>query len=547
MEFADYLALLRRRWWLVALALVVCIAGSVVSTVTATKQYRTSARLLVSASSSESAIDEITKRQLSSQRAVAYAQYASTRPAVDAAVQAAGVTTTPSVTASADSSSPFLTITATSTDAAAAAAVANAYVQVLPEVVTRLDQAPAGTTLPQLSVLEPAATPRSPFTPRPVRNLLVGLVLGLVLGLAAALLRETLDTTIRRSSDLERVSEASLLGVVPREYGEDRLIAVTRPRSRRTEAYRQIRTALEFSGPAGMPRSIVVTSAAPGEGKSTLAANLAFIASLAGKDVVLVDADLRRPVLADVMGVAATPGLSDVLTGSVDLEDALQPIPGERVTVLASGTLPRSPSELLGAPAMRELITALEQRFDLVVIDTAPVLPVTDALVVGVNTGGVVVVARLAQTRRTALRRTVDAVHGVRAPLLGVVANGAIEEDDKGYGYGYGYLKKDRAQAEDLVPAEHIRAAPLPTVPEPAVQADVPREPAPVEAPRATAPAPVEVAREPAPAPVEVAREHAPQALNGHGPAGGGPVPAGGLSGLLKTSFGVGRGRRGSR
>lgn len=459
MEFADYLALLRRRWWLVALAVVVCLLGAGAATFLQTPKYRTGTRLLVSASSSETAIDEITKRQLSSQRAVAYAQYASTRPAITAAVEASGAQGLPEVTAVADSSSPFLTITVTSPDAQAAAAVANAYVDVLPRVVTQLDQAPSGTQLPQLSVLEGAAVPAQPFSPRPARNLLVALVLGLVLGFAAALLRETLDKTIRRSSDVEGLTGVTLLGVVPREYGDERLIAMTRPRSRRTEAYRQVRTNLEFSGPGGMPSSLVVTSAAPGEGKSTLAANLAVIASHAGKRVLLVDADLRRPTIATVMGVQPEPGLSDVLTGRATLEQVLQPVDeSERLFVMASGPLPQSPSELLGSSAMVELIGALESRFDVVLFDSPPVLPVTDALLIGVNVGGVVVVARLAQTTTTALRRSLELVGNVKATVLGVVANGAVEEDDKRYGYGYGYLDKNKSATKDLLPVDHIEA-----------------------------------------------------------------------------------------
>jgi succinoglycan biosynthesis transport protein ExoP len=456
-EFADYLALLRRRWRLIALGLIVCIAGAETATYLQTPKYRTGTRLLVSATASESAIDEITKRQLASQRAVAYAQYATTGPAIAAATAEAQATTAVSVAATASGSSPFLVITVTSSNAKAAADVANAYLVVLPSVVTTLDQNPSASALPKLSVLESAGVPNTPYSPKPKTNLLVGLALGLLLGFAAALLRETLDATIRRSADLERLVDVELLGVVSKEYGDEPLISVTRPRSRRTEAYRQVRTNLEFTGPEGMPRSIAVTSAVPGEGKTTLAANLAVIASHTGIEVVVVDADLRRPTIADVFQVPESPGLTDVLTGRLTLDDVLQPREGERLTILSSGALPRSPSELLGSTAMLELIEELERRFDLVIIDTAPVLPVTDALVVAVNVAGVVVVTRLAETTRSALRRTLSLVRNVNATVLGVVANGAIEEEDKRYGYGYGYLSDRKAEKEDLVPASHLQ------------------------------------------------------------------------------------------
>lgn len=459
MEFAEYLAMLRRRWRLVVIGILICLAGAEIATTLKTRTYRTSTRLLVSATAPESAIDEITKRQLSSQRAAAYAQYATTGPAVAAAVKEADVTVPVSVSATATGTSPFLVIITTSQSAQAAADVANAYYRILPTVVTSLDQNPVGTALPKLSPLETAGVPSSPFSPKPRTNLLVGLSLGVILGFAAALLRETLDSTIRRSTDLERLIEVDLLGVVSKEYGDERLIAVTRPRSRRTEAYRQVRTNLEFTSAEGAPRSIVVTSAAPGEGKTTLAANLAVISSHAGKQVVLVDADLRRPTIADVFQVASSPGLTDVLSGKASLEAVLQPLDGERITILPSGTLPRYPSELLGSTAMLELIRELESRFDIVIIDSAPVMPVTDALVIGVNVGGVVLVTRLAVTTRSALRSTLRSLKNVNARVLGVVANGAVEEDDKRYGYGYGYLSDRKADKEDLVPVSHLKAA----------------------------------------------------------------------------------------
>ena len=459
MEFADYLVVVRRRWRLLALALIVCVAGAEASTYLQTPRFRTSTRLLVSASSSESAIDEITKRQLASQRAVAYAQYATTGPAVAAAVAEARATTGVSVSATASATSPFLVIVTTSANAKAAADVANAYLVVLPRVVTALDQNPVNTALPKLSVLEAAGIPSTPFAPKPRTNLIIGFTLGLLLGLAAALLRESLDSTIRKSTDLEKIAEIDLLGVVVKEYGDERLIAVTRPRCRRTEAYRQVRTNLEFTGPAGLPNSIVVTSATPGEGKTTLAANLAVIVSHAGKEVVVVDADLRRPTIAQVFQLDQGPGLTDVLTGKMTLDEVMRPLEGERLTVLPSGALPRSPSELLGSEAMLEVIRELENRFDFVIIDTAPVLPVTDALVIAVNTGGVVLVARLAETSRSALRRAISLVNNIDARLLGVVANGAVEEEDKRYGYGYGYLSDRKAEREDLTPIPHIRAA----------------------------------------------------------------------------------------
>ena len=457
MELADYLRTLRRRWWLVALALVVCIAGAALATYVQDPTYRASARLLVSGASSTSAIDEISRRQLATERAVAYAQIASTGPAVSAAVIRAGATGA-SVEATADGDSPFLSVIVTAGTAEDAQAVANAYVRTLPRVIIELEQSPSATP-PTLSLIEPAGLPSSPHSPRPIRNLLIGGVLGLVLGVAIALLRETLDVTIRSSAEVERVTGAPVIGTVPQEFSNERLPALTRPQSGRSEAYRHVRTNLEFTGPEGAPRSIVVTSAGSGDGKTTLSTNLAVIASRAGKSVVIVDADLRKPMVATAMGVKQEPGLSDVLSGSIALDDALQPVSDELMTILPSGRVPRSPSELLGSTAMVELLDELERRYDMVIVDTPPVLPVTDALLVGVHVAGVVVVTRVGETTRGGIKRAVEAVRKVNAKVLGIVVNAAAEPEDKTYGYGYGYVDKRRADAADMRPTEHVRAA----------------------------------------------------------------------------------------
>ena len=233
-ELADYLRVLRRRWWLIALAVIVCVAAAMVATMLQPKRYQASTRLLVSGSSSVSAIDEISRRELANQRAVAYAQIAGTGPAVAEAVRRAHATTSPRIRASADGVSPFITIVATGPRAEDVARVANAYVTVLPKVVTELDNAPSSAP-PSLSALEPAAVPSKPSSPRPLRNLLASLVIGGVLGVASALVREAIDARIRDSAEIERYTDVGVLGLVPKEYGDEELISVTRPRSRRAE------------------------------------------------------------------------------------------------------------------------------------------------------------------------------------------------------------------------------------------------------------------------------------------------------------------------
>lgn len=454
MDLLGYLRLLRRRWWIIALAVLVSVGGAIGATQLQHKRYHTSTRLLVSGSSSLSVVDEITRRQLAQQRAVLFSQIATTDPVVRAAENAANEavpgqpkveSASPAVTAVASGSDPFLTITVAANTPEAAQAVANAYAGVLPRELSKLDQLPSVADS-LLTVVNPAPLPSAPYAPRPLRNALIGLALGLVLGIAAALIRETLDTTLRDSDEVRRITRATVLGVIPREFDDERLPAATRPHSRRSEAYRQVRTNLEFAAGDEPPRSFVVTSAGQGEGKSTTVANLALLISRAGKRVAIVDADLRKPTLASFFNATSDYGLSDVLSGRADLRGAVQLIAGEKIAVLASGPPVARPSELLSSPAMEQVLNQLRTDFDLVIVDSPPVLAITDALLVGKHTDGMIVVTRMRRTTRSGLRRSIEAVERVHARLLGVVINGAVEAADKRYGYGYdrGYLSQER-------------------------------------------------------------------------------------------------------
>jgi capsular exopolysaccharide synthesis family protein len=225
-----------------------------------------------------------------------------------------------------------------------------------------------------------------------------------------------------------------------------------------------VRTNLEYAVDDRPPRSYAITSAGQGEGKSTTVANLAVLTSRAGKRVAVVDADLRKPSLATFFNADGRRGLSEVLGGTASLSEVLQPIAGERITVLASGGTVANPSELLGSQAMEDLLDELHDAFDLVIVDTPPVLAVTDALLVGKHTEGMIIVARMRSTTRSALRRSIEAAERVHARLLGIIVNVAIEAEDKRYGYGKGYISQDKSAAgRDIRPIgddEGIEVAP---------------------------------------------------------------------------------------
>ena len=308
-------------------------------------------------------------------------------------------------------------------------------------------------------MLQAASLPTTPVSPKPRENLIIGLALGLVLGIAAAFVVETLDRRLKDSADVEAASGLTALGVVPFEMPKEPIPANTHPRSVRAEAYRQVRTNLAFISEQGPPKSIVITSSASSEGKTSLAMNLALTSARTGQRVVLVDADLRRPMVHTFLDMPEHEGLVNVLAGTIELSDALQSSEIGPMDVLVSGPVPTNPSELLGSETMLKTIRELENSYDIVIIDTPPVLPVTDALLISVHVDAVVVVARLGQTTRDRIRRTTAALAQVNARVAGVVPNGAIEREDSAYYYAYRYRSKQQPpvahQFPDPVVAPH--------------------------------------------------------------------------------------------
>jgi capsular exopolysaccharide synthesis family protein len=216
------------------------------------------------------------------------------------------------------------------------------------------------------------------------------------------------------------------------------VVAHHEPQSAAAEAFRVLRTNLQFMGLDQPLKSVVVTSAAPSEGKSTMVANLATAFAQTGANVCLVDADLRRPMIAKLLGLPAYMGLSQAVLGKDSLSNCLRAsaIPG--VSVLTSGPLPPNPAELLGSARMTALLRSLEDRFDMVLIDTPPLLAVTDAAVLAPRVGGVVLVAMAGQTDRRQVLRAKGALEAVHAKILGVVLQGMKADRQEGY-YHYEY------------------------------------------------------------------------------------------------------------
>lgn len=303
-------------------------------------------------------------------------------------------------------------------------------------------------------VVDPAIFPAEPVRPRPWLSLGLALVLGVAGGLASVVAAEHMDRAVHDRHQLQAVTDASVLGLIPTievpgggarvgrwrrraPTGRPRLIETATSGHPAAEAYRSLRTNIRFARTERPPRSLVFTSPMPGDGKSTTAGNLALVLAHQGHPVLLVDADMRRGVLNEVFDLPHEPGLSDILAGQTPFDEAVRTVDldghGE-LDFLAGGTRPPNPSELLASGAMADLLAALRDRYELVVFDAPPLNLVTDAALLGTRADGVILVARAGVTEEGSLAFAVDQLERVRAPLLGTVLNGLDARRQEYYG-----------------------------------------------------------------------------------------------------------------
>jgi succinoglycan biosynthesis transport protein ExoP len=289
--------------------------------------------------------------------------------------------------------------------------------------------------------------------PQPARNVALGLVLGLGLGLLLAFVADAVDTRIRSSDDVADALGLPLLGKLPPPGRAWRRIPqpemLVESESPTAEAFRMLRTNIEFANLDLGAKTIVVTSAVEGEGKSTTVANLAVAYALSGKRVALVDLDLRRPSIRQFFELGRGAGITDVVLGRVPLNKALAPVPVDGLRVLQAGTLPPNPGEFVGSPAVGALLAGLAQHADVVLVDTPPLLQVGDAMTLTAAADAVIAVTRLKTLRRGMLGELRRALEQMPARVLGFVVTDA--EDGTGYGYGYGYGRRKRDRVVDLL------------------------------------------------------------------------------------------------
>jgi len=290
-----------------------------------------------------------------------------------------------------------------------------------------------------VSIVDRAETPGAPFTPNFKKNLSLALMLGLLLGAGLAFGREQLDDTFKSPEDVEDNLGVPLLGIIPlAKSHEDHVKALDDMRSPVTEAYRSLRTALQFSTSSGVPKTLLVTSSRASEGKSTTALTLAQNYAQLGMKVLLIDADLRKPTLHLLLGCDDSVGLTNCLASTTIQSNVFQKTKVSGLTFVASGPLPPNPAELLAGPKMLTLLTVAAEQFELVILDGPPVAGLADAPLLGSMAAGTLFVIDGTKTRRNVAKAALKRLYLARAVVVGAVIN-KLDIRGPGYGYGYGY------------------------------------------------------------------------------------------------------------
>lgn len=441
MELSDYLAALRKRWLTIV---ALCILGALAALAYAslsTPKYQATSSVFVS-SNQGATTGELVQGSTYTQNLVASFTQLATKPVVlNPVIEELNLTLSSTqlesdVTAETPLNTVLIDITAVSGSPVEAASIANAVAETLAEVVT--DMSPTtqdGRPTITMETVATAQAPTFPFEPNTRLLVAAGALGGLVLGVIVALARQLLDTRIHNAEDVARLTALPVLGSIPRTRGSDPGAIVVRsdPHGNVAETFRLLATNLEFLNPDKSLRSVVVSSPLPGEGKSTTAINLALAAAERNHRVLLIDADLRRPSIADYCNIEGGVGLTTVLSSRASLASVIEP--WESIDILPCGVVPPNPNQLLNSDTMAHLMKELMDIYDFIVLDSPPILLVADALPLARMTDGAVIVTRQHRTRRGQLSKTLQSLEGVGSEALGVILTGGKAASRKAY-YG---------------------------------------------------------------------------------------------------------------
>nr|WP_240947604.1 polysaccharide biosynthesis tyrosine autokinase [Planosporangium mesophilum] len=469
----DYLRAIRKRWWLLPAAVALAVSVAAVITLRTPPQYATTTTFFIG-TPNRGVTDAYQGSLLSQQRVKSYGTLITGDRLAAVVAKQPGVGLSPDqvqqrITAQPVPETVLLQATVTDGSKQRSKLIADVLAAQFTKMVESLETpATAGTPTPAAPLastvkVEVIAGPKldeTPVSPRPARNLGLAVLLGLLVGAAIAVLRELLDNTVKSAEALQELAGAPVLAMIPNdpEAAKAPLVTGSAQRSARAEALRKLRTNLQFVDVDRPVRVMVVTSALPSEGKSSTSANLAIVFAEAGQRVLLIDADLRRPKVAEYFGIEGAVGLTNLLAGQAQPEDVIQRW-SQGLWILPSGFLPPNPSELLASQHMADLLGTFRERFDVVVIDSPPLLPVTDAAILTTVADGAVLVVRAAKTSTAQVTGALQALETVNARLLGCALNLVPGMKSENY-YYYGQDEGGRSNGKRVPAALTASASP---------------------------------------------------------------------------------------
>ena len=446
MELRQFLSTMRRRWKLVLVVFLLGVAGAGAITATTTQLYSSTARLFVGTSAGAK-VDVYAGALFSSERAASYAELGKDPAVLQRVIDKLDLGVTPAelsphITITAVPSSVILEVAATSSNPYVAQSIAQAQAEEVQSLIVSLEKpASGGAESPITASLPGKATYNATaVSPLVAINLAVGALLGLLIGICAAVLRDLLDTSIRTAEEVQSVTGRPVMATVPFDSSVSKtpLLKEQFSHTERAEAFRVLRTNFQFVDLDGKAQVFVVSSALPSEGKTNTAINLAITMAQAGRSVLLMDCDFRKPEVSKLLELENVVGVLTILVGKASLEDCVQPHESG-IDFLGTGPQPPNPAEVLETQVMRELIATVRGSYDVIIIDAPPLLPVTDPAILASEVDGVLLVARYGKTTHDQLRLAKDRIDAVGGHIFGSVFNMTPRSTKSAYGYGYEY------------------------------------------------------------------------------------------------------------
>lgn len=454
MELRDFIRVLKARWLVIVASTLVGALAAFGWVLAQPKVYTADASGLVQSVQNDSVAMSYTSSTLATQRVASYVELGKLRSVAQYAIDQLGLETSPEalvgrVSVSNPTDTLIIRVEAEAATPEAARDLAQAWVEGMALEVNEMETGdPNATGNLRLAPRESAELPTEPSSPNKELALALGLLIGFTVGLTIALVQNYIDRRIRSVEDVEREVDSAVIGTVPLEKAltvNDRLIVNPATGESKDELFavseslRALRTNISFADVDNPPRVIVVSSPLPGDGKSTIAANLAMSMAANGQPTVLIDADLRRPMQSTIFNLPSGAGLTDILLGKTTLDAAAHAVgDAENMLVIPAGSIPPNPSEVLGSDRMKQLLAEIREEA-MVVIDAPPVLPVTDAAVLSTAADGVILVASVGKTTFDVLNTTLSNINKAKGRVFGIVLNRVPRKGMGATYYGYQY------------------------------------------------------------------------------------------------------------